>query len=113
MGSDSSMASAKALCLQSSRWKGQWDWRLERRERETGREEREKGEGGASFPSLDAKKETEKETERKKKTPSLKREVSGRTFWHARQQYQAVLHLEQRSSLSVSPQFPGENKGEN
>ena len=33
-GSDSSMASAKALCLQSSRWKGQWDWRLERRERE-------------------------------------------------------------------------------
>lgn len=34
LGSDSSMASAKALCLQSSRWKGQWDWRLERRERE-------------------------------------------------------------------------------
>lgn len=56
------------------------------------------------------KKKLKKKAKGKKKR--LLSKVFGRTFWHARQQYQAVLHLEQRSSLPVSPQFPGENKGE-
>ena len=101
LGSESSMASAKALDRQSSRWKGQWDLR----ERESVIEEREKGERERRrfFPCHDEK--GKKKTKKKRLVKSKR--FSPRTFWHARQQYQAVLHLEQRSRLSVSPQFPG------
>ena len=93
------MASAKALCLQSSRWKGQWDYL-------SGEKEEKVRAPAFSFPFFDAKEKP------KEKNAFCLKKRNFRTFWHARQQYQVVLHLEQRSRLSVSLQFPGERERE-